>query len=208
MNYKNTLQEYCQKNKLTTPKYNTIKIGGSDHIPIWKAELIIDNNSFTSTGKNKKEAEYSVAKIVYDYITKGMISKHFIKNKNSRIQKVSNLDEIDIQKYKYVVLVDAENIDVDSKYLHNKDILFIIFVAKNTSKNWIFDAQENINNCFVFISQCVGRDAADHLLTFYLGKLSIIAPKQKYYILTKDHYGEYLQYFCNNTKFICSCDEL
>ncbi len=214
MSAKNLLQEFCQKSKLDTPKYNTVRIGGDDHNPIWKADLMVFDKKFSSEGKTKKEAELNVADVAYKKIKKTKVTVVVKERENapviSKVQK-STLEKINLSPFKNIILVDAENQDVDDKYLtsNTKDNMFMMFVAKNTSKNWVFRAQDNFkDSCYVFISQCVGKDAADHMLTFYLGKLSVLAPDKKYYILTKDHYGEYLPHFCPNSKFICSCDEL
>ena len=203
MSSKNMLQEHY-KNRTDLLKYNTMKIGGGDHNPIWKSELIIDKKKFTAEDKTKKGAELLVADKAYRFINKKDVSNEAAR----RAQKYKNVTDIDLRIYKKIVLIDGENQDVDMKYLSDKQTLFMIFVAKNTSKNLVFMAQEMHNNCCVFISECVGKDAADHMLTFYLGKLSILAPNKNYYVLTKDHYGEYLPHFCPNTKFICSIEEI
>jgi hypothetical protein len=208
MSSKNNLQEHCQKNKLDIPKYNTVRIGGDDHNPIWQSDLTVFNKTFTAQGKTKKEAEQQVADAATKNIVNLKVTVDTSPTQYSRSQKYNSINDIKFAHYDNIVLVDAENQDLDEKITDNKKTLFIMFAAKNTSKNWVFKFQELYNNTCIFLSECVGKDAADHLLTFYLGKLSVIAPDKKYYVLTKDHYGEYLQNFCDNTKFVCSNEEL
>ena len=103
-------------------------------------------------------------------------------------------------------MVDGENCDLNMTKI-DSNILVLFFAAKNTTKNKIFEHQTKYNNCYVFLSQCVGKDAADHLLTFYAGKLSMITNK-KMLVMTRDHYGEFLERFMENCQFICSLDEI
>jgi dsRNA-specific ribonuclease len=66
-NYKNFLQEYFQKNKLSLPKYNSYRDGGTDNEPIWKSELIYNDEKLISTNeRTKKLAENNVAKKLFE----------------------------------------------------------------------------------------------------------------------------------------------
>lgn len=224
--YKNLLQEYHQKNKLNLPLYSSKRIDdGIDNAPIWKSTVIVANISFNGISGSKKDADNIAANHAYKYIIS--IDQSFQKNVNMNInkninknininvsqkshniyQKVQALNEINVHNYKIVLLVDGENCDFDITKLPN-DTLVLIFASKNTSKKNIFQFQNDYENCYIFISQCVGRDAADHLLTYYAGKLSILYENMQYYILTKDHYGEFLEKFMNKCKFICSISEI
>lgn len=201
--YKNLLQEHFQKQNLPLPHYKTNRIDGLDHEPVWQAQLELYGTIYESNASSKKEAELKVAEQAYlDYCQKPVK----LENKIDRQQKVKELHEIDFNRYHSIILVDGENCDIDiSKISSNMLVLF--FAAKNTTKNKIFEYQSTYDNCYVFLSQCVGKDAADHLLTFYAGQLSRMTDKQMY-VLTKDHYGEFLEKFMNNCKFICSLDEI
>jgi len=212
-NPKNQLQECCQKNKTDMPQYKTIRIDkNNDHEPIWKSSININGTVFSGTASSKKGAELNAAEKAYKKICNGAHNNGFIKisnNSNNRKQKVNGLEDIDFNRYKKVLLVDGENANVDYNYVGN-DMCVLIFVAKNTTKNIVFELQEKYNNCYVFISECVGRDASDHMLSFYAGQLEILNKNLvlNYYVLTKDHYGEFLGKFMKNCKFICMMEEV
>lgn len=207
--YKNLLQEYFQKNKSEVPKYKTFRTDqNKDNDPVWNSVLIIDEQRFNCEGKSKKDAEIGVAEMAYEYLTK---NGTFTENKDNisitKTQKVQQLNEIQLNKFHKIILVDGENCDFSLNELKD-DTLVIIFAAKNTTKNIIFQHQAKYENCYVFLSDCVGKDAADHYLTFFAGKLSMIELNANFYVLTKDHYGEHLEKFLTNCKFICSLDEI
>lgn len=198
--YKNLLQEHFQKNGLDIPIYQTDRINGPDHEPVWLSKLQFNDKVYTADGYSKREAEANVAKKAYsDYCPKPVQEV-----KIERKQKVDNMKDIDFGLYESILLVDGENCDLDKV---NSNMLVLFFAAKNTTKNKIFEYQMNHKNCYVFLSQSVGKDAADHLLTFYAGKMSMMTNK-KTYVLTKDHYGEFLEKFMDNCKFICSLNEI
>ncbi len=72
MSAKNRLQELCQKNHLSLPRYKTGRVGGSDHNPIWKSTVTLYNNH-QFTGKSfshKLAAELSAAESALEYFSK------------------------------------------------------------------------------------------------------------------------------------------
>jgi len=202
--HKNILQEYFQKNKLPLPVYNCININSDKTNPVWKASVFCFNLEFTGVGNTKRTAEGLAAKNACNHF---LMTKPITKPDAPTKQKVKSLSDIKFNDYNTILLVDGENCDVNINKI-GKDILILIFVSKNTTKKLVFQLQNEEDNCYVFISERVGPDAADHLLTFYAGKLSVLYPDKSYYIFTKDHYGEYLETFMDNCKFICSLDNL
>lgn len=127
-------------------------------------------------------------------------------------EKCPSIYDLNMNSYNIIILVDADNCDVNLDASQYPKTLFIFFCAKNTTKRVCFQLQERYENCYVFISQSVGRDATDHLLTFTAGIIAcanrITKRNPVQYILTKDHFGEYLERFTPNTKFICSIDDV
>lgn len=66
---KNRLQEYCQRNQLALPKYNTIRAGGLDHAPLWISYLHFYNSKIDGLVCHKKsEAEASAAERALELI--------------------------------------------------------------------------------------------------------------------------------------------
>ncbi len=197
MSHKNKLLEFLQKNKLNIPTFVTTRIDtGIDHNPIWMSQIIINDNTFSGQGRSKKEAEAEASKFAMEIL----VEQNLRINNPIMVSKIFNFDDHSIQEYSDIYLFDGENYNINSP----PKGLCLFFVAKNTTKKIVFQFQEKYSNCYVIISECVGRDAADHLLTFYAGKLSILYPDKNYYILTKDHYGEFLEKFMKNCKYVCS----
>lgn len=63
LDYKTTLQEYCQAHGLSLPVYKVIKETGPDHRKIFEIELLISGNvAGIGVGRNKKDAEQKAAK--------------------------------------------------------------------------------------------------------------------------------------------------
>lgn len=61
---KSTLQEYCQAQKITTPKYHLIKESGPDNDRTFVVEVKIEGKTFgRGTAKSKREAEQEAAKV-------------------------------------------------------------------------------------------------------------------------------------------------
>lgn len=209
MSFKNIVQEHCQKNKITLPHYVTNRIGGNDHLPEWQSTVDIFGQTFRSIGNTKIIAEMNTAKMIHDYIKNiNIIGKQISPIVNVH-QKCNSIYDIDLGKYNKIIFVDADNCDVilNAEY---ENVLLLFFCAKNTSKKVCFELQNKFNNVYVFISQSVGRDSADHLLTFTAGIVSCLNKSKNvmYYVLTKDHFGEYLERFMVNTKFICSFGDI
>jgi len=211
--WKSLLHEYFQQNGLESPIYITSRIdNGMDHSPEWKCTIILSgvDKEFIGISSSKKEAGSICAKDAYQYISSKELPKEVIKHLE-RKQKVKDLIDIPSLGYhKGILLVDGENYNLDMNDMNKikNTMLVLIFAAKNTTKNNIFILQENYNNCYVFLSQSVGKDAADHLLTFTAGQLSILLNGLQYYVLTKDHFGEFVGVLMNNCKFICNFNEL
>ncbi|MDC7240127.1 MAG: ribonuclease III [Spirochaetales bacterium] len=64
--FKTLLQEYCQKNFKTYPRYTVVKNTGPDHNKTFWVEVSINDTAYgPGKGKNKKEAERMAAKEAY-----------------------------------------------------------------------------------------------------------------------------------------------
>lgn len=214
--WKTLLHEYFQRNGLEAPEYETKRMDndGMDHMPEWKATIKIGDKIFEGIDTSKKDAGATAAQKAYEFLTENKIpelekEKEVIIKQIERKQKVNEVEDVPFNNYNEILLLDGENCNIDMSKVKN-NMLVLIFAAKNTTKNNIFTLQQNYDNCYVFLSQSVGKDAADHLLTFYAGKLSILLDGNNinYYILTKDHYGEFIEKFMPNCKFICDATEL
>lgn len=229
-NYKGLLQEHCAKNNIQLPTYKTIYKSGPSHEPLFESTCNCNGLTFTASAKNKKIAEAESAEKTYLAIInspvvalpviqplsiKGYVSPPVINMDSSTVVKqktISDVNEINFFEYKYVVMVDAENLDFDMKCIKDfNNVVVLFFVAKNTTKKIIFKYELEYKDCHVIVSDSIAKDAADHLLSFTLGRLQEINKAFIdiiYFVYTRDHYGQLLEKFAKNCKFICSSDEL
>lgn len=235
MSSKSELQEYTQKCKIPMPIYNDWRIdNGEDHIPKWKSLVIVASQEFYGEGKNKKEAQEKAAHLALFNIKQGKASRY---NNAPLVQNTPIIQELDefiprvhsaqVTEQKiplhtniklpqlledfptqYILLIDVENVDFDPDHLP-KNLLILIFAAKNTTKIKICNLALQRRNCFLMITKSVGKDAADHYMTFTLGQISLLRNKSQYvFILTRDKFGQNLEYFTTNCRHICSLNEL
>lgn len=204
MSSKNTFQEYCQRNKLPIPIYDTKQI---QQIPILFESIVNFNGvDYSARGSSKVIAEKEAAALVCRQIHNDPnISTDIEQLKLT--QKYSNIMTIPIEKFQKIYLIDGDNYHITNESVFQRiDSLYIYIVAKNNTKPQPTLQQQKYNNCCIFISESVSRDAVDHLITFNLGKMSVIWENKEYYIVTRDHFGECLEKFMPSCHFICSID--
>ena len=78
-NYKNTLQEMCQKNGYGLPKYKQESNGGLPNSPCFEMSVTVEWNGQTlverasARGKKKKEVEKMAAKKMVERLQSGII---------------------------------------------------------------------------------------------------------------------------------------
>jgi vacuolar-type H+-ATPase subunit E/Vma4 len=228
MSNKNKLQEYFQKQCLTLPIYNSLRIGGKDHEPIWSCNLnTVNGINFYAESTSKKIVEEKVASIALETLLAKSQNKENINklsiiksillpntNKNNIQKSYSNLDSFlnhyneNISKsYKNFIFVDLDNVDLLEEMLYsNSNSLFIIFFSKNTSKK--VDQYFSYSNATLFQAITVVTDASDHDLSFICGILyTQYKNLVKYIIFTKDHFGEAIALRCFGTH-ICTIENL
>lgn len=206
MSFKSRLHELFQKQNMKMPTFTHEPIP-KDNIVIWKASVRIDDHAFEAVKMTKKIAEQECSKQALEYLANSqhkptsprpLVSNPFAE---SNLYEKKMLEDIKLDSFQKIVLIDGENFNFKS-FENQPEVLILIFVAKNTSKKIVVQLQDKFPNVYLFISKCVGKDAADHLLTFYAGKLSILRPNASYSVVTKDHYGEFLEHFLPDCKFI------
>lgn len=212
MSNKNILQEYCQQTKIPLPRYESTNTSTKELIE-WTTSVTFGNKIYSASARSKINAEQTVAGMIIKDIKS--ITQNIIDTPISyaKKQKASDIYSIDLKQYETIILVDSENSELTDQQIDKySDSLFLFFCAKNTTKLYCFTMQETKENAYVFISQSVGRDAADHLLSFTLGILTCIDKCNKYehsyFVYTKDHYGECLEKFGLSIKHICDFNEI
>jgi hypothetical protein len=204
-----------------------------DHKPTFQTTLDVFSKLYVGNGPSKKIAEMTAAELAWLDIKPNILS-----NKAQIISSlvtgsmtlgsplvtgsmtlgsplmlplISHTEEdlinINFDLYTKIILVDGENVAIDEQFIE-PHVLILIFAAKNTSRKNIKTLSKQYINCLLYLSESVGKDAADHLLTYYAGKLSMIMKFknithiENIYVCTMDHYGEFLEKFMD-CKFIC-----
>lgn len=171
MSAKNDLQEYFQKRSLSCPKYETEKIGGSDHQPLFQSTVSfsIFNKNYIVKGEvssNKKTAEMSAAE-------KALIN---VQEK----QKIINKKQLNT---KICLVVDLENKPVFGDVHCNYENLTTIGVCSRncTVKNVPFQK---------IVVESLSKDSADTAIILLIAKMILKNDFQTIIILTKDHFGK------------------
>lgn len=228
-NYKNKLQEYCQKNNYPMPSY-LHSMEGEPHKLEWKSEVIVNGLSFVSMrpANSKAAADKDVAEIAYMYLVghterisqekkENNVKNHkielspckqtsIIDNEQSIHKKIKDMNITE----QNILMVDLENIKIDLKLFSSlKNTAVLLFAAKNTTKYTLIQQIESLPiPVHVMLSSSVGKNAADFYLTFIFGVLCTMYCNKTYYILTNDSFGSYLPAFLNKCIFVCSLYEM
>lgn len=187
---KNKLQEWCHSHSVDFPIYETLFEGGPPHSPMWRSSVKFMGDTYIGIGKNKKEAEKDVAKKILASLP----------NESSQLEVTIQQNEELLSEWMNslsgdVLFVDIDNYNIDIKSIRDSpDKFFLLFGGKINRKKLIpFGSLPNVK---IFICDSLIRDAADHLLTLYVGRVYQVKLQRKelaninFYILTKDHFGE------------------
>jgi hypothetical protein len=182
---KNKLQEHFQKNKQELPKYNTMRIGGDDHNPIWKSKVLLPDGTIYEGGEytKKKESEESAAKLAYENL---IVNKLHIRS-----------------KYPTHIFYDLENTSnfeiLDNHTFENINIYGFVgklhpFATKSTGSNYI--------EAHKFIIDSSHKDACDVSIIFYISNLlSHEFRNVNIIVITRDHFAAPLIELLNSEIF-------
>lgn len=154
-NYKGLLQEYDPSIK---PVYNTTRVGGADHEPLWVTELSYQNRHVETNVpmKSKKESEQLAAKILYTYLTKNT-THHSVEVPNTELPPPNG---------RYQVFIDLENIQPDFTRIDTRDhIVYNMFMSSFST----IDRAKYESYGPVYVIDSAVKDAADHLMSFTAG---------------------------------------
>jgi hypothetical protein len=222
MSSKNRLQEYCQRHHLANPEYLSECITSLREPPRFHSTVTFLEHTYegygpTRIGAEKDAAERACSDIPPEFpkyipsmennlcaIDSAIISVTQYKT-SGLTQKYTSILDIPSHRYQTIYLIDGDNCHVENEGMFGTPTaLFVYFIAKNTTKPFPSEHQQRFENCCTFISDSIGRDAADHLLTFTLGQMTAIWTDKKYIIVTHDHFGECLEKFVSGCRCICA----
>lgn len=171
MNYKGAVQEFCQKNHLPFPKYETYQVSGKSHNPTFYCEMKIRlENSYTLVfqggGSSKQEAQRSAAKDCFE-------------NLNSEKHKTVNIN------HNKVIFLDLENQGVNLSAYNQTNCKIYGFAS---SSHPVVNSKD-ISNMEIFTVDSDKRDAADILLIAKFVQL-FDESWERCYIASSDHFAE------------------
>lgn len=176
MNPKNQLQEYCQKNGIKLPEYNTCRIGGEAHCPEFESFVEIEgfDTVFGEIKNSKKQAGLSAASVML-----GIINQHH----NENIKYYTNPTP---KPYGVHIYIDLENIHMGDFMDHHKfgEGMYVIGVA-TTNHPSLRTVSPDIN---LLTTESDHKDAADTLMIYDIGK-SVGHDSDTCIIVTKDHFA-------------------
>lgn len=170
-NAKNLVQEYFQKRHTSIPKYETLRIAGSDHQPIWQSCVVIDDTTIVGDPHVRKScAEISVSEKCLTFLSKNKI-----------INKISE---------RSALLVDVENmpnfIDDVLNNISGLDIYAFIGIHHCLSQKTFPEGVIKI------LSPSSRPDGTDTCMQMYVAILLAQERYDNYFIATHDHYGHSL----------------
>ena len=190
MNYKGLLQEYCQKKKISLPKYTTFNVftGHFSSVVVVNGEKFTTRMSYPSI----KQAEQAIAKYAFSQIEK--------KNESEKLSFSIPLTEdfqpttalfIDIEN-KQTILNDLEeriNMNCFSNYEHGlqDNVYFYVFISKY---HHLYKKIKDTKYCTVFDIDSPNKDAADVYMTYMCASLG--ESFKNIGIVTSDHFGHTL----------------
>jgi len=148
---KNKLQEYFQKYGKKLPIYDQIRCGGTDHNPMWISTVILPSGEqFTSdVCKTKTQSDCNSAKKALSYLN----------SERKQSQVISEIPPNTIT----LILIDIDN-SLPPKEIP-KDHCIIGFNSTYST------SYKKKHNFMIKTIDSGYKDAADHLMGFWLGKM-------------------------------------
>jgi len=214
---KNYLQECFQKDGIELPKYNTVQVGGSPHMPQWKSTVTLFNGqSFTGDISSKKKgAELSAACLALDHIqTEGIeIKPCDIPRAKPKIMFSKNRIKFKGKPDKnWNIFVDIENQELILNELCQSLPIENIYVYGYLSKSREHELMGNLDcdsRTTIIVAPTTRADGADIALTLGVGRMSVEDPDDGYIIVTCDHFGDALVDILQERGVdICTCRSL
>jgi len=175
---KNHLIQFCKKQKLEPPVYNSTS-QGPIHALEWSSivtiTLPIGNHSFSSkTHSLKKRAEHEAAGIALNYLS----------------QPKDDDRQIHVD-HKVALMVDVENLPklISQLPRFTGNLYIYAFVGEHHP---LAETKYEAPNVITVISKSTRQDGTDTCMQLYVGALLAYAGFHEYLIATRDHFGSAL----------------
>ncbi len=200
MSWKNKLQEYCMRHKLTLPQYFDESYG-SPHMLKWRSSVLVSDRRFSCEldATTKVEAQTNVAKVALENLVN--YEHHLVLTGHDVVSIESNeippLTEVYIHKPpEWNILVDVENIQ--PHICHGKPIHYYIYVSSFSS----IDVSKYKTPVSTVVTIDSGNsDASDYLMAYHAGGLAKTDNIKNYIILSRDRASSTLAQILSMEKF-------
>ena len=202
-NYRVLLNDHCQKHSMIYPKFNTEKVAGDEHQPLFQCKLIFEYKSYTSALLNtKSKCEEEICRKIYqDLDIKYKKDSGNIKIHQNLTEFLRFLDQEKKSKSSLkLMIIDLENVsNIDWDNVKNYENSHTIVVVKGVSGSAKIQRTDIVLS--MLIAQSSGKDAADTLMILIVGASYTII--DEYIIISKDHFAATLKdiVYTDNVKF-------
>ncbi len=194
MSYKNLLQEYCMKNNVLLPIYYDESFGVAHQLR-WQSTVVLQELKFCSDKlyPTKVAAQQSAAYQAYAFFNCALPDGSYVLSPTSihhqdphtleiPEEQHTELKEICVVKSPiWIALIDVENLQPVLN--HTKPIEYYVFMSEFSS---IDKSKYYGPTSRVITVDSSNSDAADHLMSYYAGKLSALNSIKNYVILSRD----------------------
>jgi len=186
MNYKNILQEYCQKNRLAFPRYTTFC---TDTYPTrWYGTIELNsvvlptNTDFT----NKTDAEQNLAAAMLAHIQPYLqLHQQATQPQTPRLPLTPRLSTLSPLDQTYNVLIDLENLQPRISHI-SPNVTVTCFLSTFSTIN-----TTPYKHCTIVLIDSGLPEAVDHALTFYAASIPL---EHTVVIVSRDRSSEVLAY--------------
>lgn len=186
--YKNLLNEHCQKHRLTI-KYNTVRAGGFDHLPLFQSTVDIGHSQAIGTIlPSKVSAEQSAAQILWQQLQATLpplpsIVPNFVKSSPEKVKS----DETE----NILVIVDLENQQKyvkameDFNNVKSSNVKFLVIYSKLCTPK----ISPTISSLVI---ESAHRDSSDIGIIVLITQHILSGNYKKINCITRDHFGHAL----------------
>lgn len=190
MNPKNTLIEYAFKTGTQSPIFETSRIGGPAHNPIFRCKVCFLGFTFESDGYGKRQAEYNACTLFLDTVT--LTKKSASELSEWMITKEELLSIVN--RYDTIILLDGDQLETIPEGDANK---LNIIVCKHHNISLYNRLKKNKHRLHVYVLECpiVGQDSTDHYITFLLGMIRVLCPNAHTRVISDDHFASIVNMF-------------
>lgn len=183
MSFKNILQELYQKQKLPLPKYETVRLGGRDHRPVFVSKITLFDGQIVEGDQEttKRSSELNAAEKALQLVN-----------------PVKNIEPRDFNlKRRVGIFIDIENKPIIEDILNivgvsTKIHIYAFASEEHPSLIKVKNKDFDMENFQLIEVPTTRKDGADIGLMLFVGGLLFKKSYKDFIIVTGDHYGDAL----------------